>query len=178
MRGVERYGIGMRRQILCIEVNHIGQHHVAAFLGMEGQHLRYVPGLAEGVEQVFRIVAVIEPLARRGLDQLIDRIHERLRAGGVVIHPVHPHGEVARQVERFGHQGHHVEEPGLLVMSERGGDLHVVFHEDHRVRALGKVLGPLPHELVQCLVAHAPARFSFGATSVKSPSIARCAALC
>jgi len=64
---------GMGVQIAGIEVDHIAQHRVAPFFGVKCQHLGHGAAFAERVEQILRVVAVIEPRSRRRLDQGIDR---------------------------------------------------------------------------------------------------------
>ena len=58
---VHRDRVRMDAKVTGVKVDDIGQHRFAAFLGVEGQKLTHAARLAEGEEQVFGVVAVVNP---------------------------------------------------------------------------------------------------------------------
>jgi hypothetical protein len=79
---VDRDRIGKPVQVAGVEVDHEGQDGVAAFLHHPCRHFADAAILAERVEQVFAVVAVMQPLARRLVDQGVDHVLRDVGAAG------------------------------------------------------------------------------------------------
>ena len=89
IRMIQRDGTRAGCEIASVEVDHIGQHGLAAFFAMEPQHLFDRARLTERVEQVFRVEAVVEPLLGCGGDQAVHGIDDRHVGKRVEIDPQH-----------------------------------------------------------------------------------------
>ena len=63
---------------------------------MKSQHFSDDTGLAEGIEEVFGIIAVINPLVRSGADNGIDRNLRCVLLGEVEINAVYGLLQIAR----------------------------------------------------------------------------------
>ena len=81
VRALNGNRIGTRVQIVCLEINHICQHRIAAFFGVKMQHFFEAMCLGERVKQVFSVVTVIDPLPVRGTD---DTVYMRATASGSI----------------------------------------------------------------------------------------------
>ena len=81
VRALNGNRIGTLVQIVCLEINHICQHRIAAFFGVKMQHFFEAMCLGERVKQVFSVVTVIDPLPVRGTD---DTVYMRATASGSI----------------------------------------------------------------------------------------------
>lgn len=126
-------------QIPRIEVDYVGQHRRAALLRMECQHFRHCSGFAEGEEQEFGVVAIVEPTAWfcRG-DDLVDALEDFGRGTAVKGDAVDLGFNVTRQIKGIWHQGDNCFEARLQMMAQGCRNLDIVFDKDQRNRALGQ----------------------------------------
>ena len=81
VRSLSGNRIGMRVQIVCLEIDHICQHRIAAFFGVKMQHFFEALDLGERVKQVFSVLTVIDPLPVSGTD---DTVYMRATASGSI----------------------------------------------------------------------------------------------
>jgi hypothetical protein len=135
-RALQRHRIGMLRKVGCIKVDHIGQHRLAPFLGVKGQHLADVARFAKGVEQVFGVVAVVEPAARGCLDHPVHGGGHRALAMHVVVYPVD--ARIQRGINGDLGRGQQQDRAKARVQMVAQGAVHldrVLGHDDrHRAR--------------------------------------------
>ena len=120
---------------------------------MKGQHLTHGAGFREGIEQIFGVIAVIQPaVGRRLVDHRVDGMDMRPRPAGVE-HQVQDHAlgvkRHLRRAQRFGRQGENALEPRLQVVGQRRGDLDLVLDQDHRDRPAGQLVGRRVQETLQ-----------------------------
>jgi len=135
---VERDADGKGPQIVGIKVDHIGQHGIAPLFAVKGQHLADAARLAERVEQVFGVKAVIHPDARCRRDDAVDGIGHRQARSAIKRDAMYPAFDIGGQGKGIGHQGQHRFEPALDVVAHGGGQLYIILDKDHRHRTLGQ----------------------------------------
>ena len=150
----------MRGEVGGVEVDDIGQHRVPPLFAVEGQQFADAAPLAERVEQVFGVVAVIEPGAGRGgvLDRRSQsrrprrppgcRAGRRAMSGSVGCGSSRSAG-ATRQIERKPR-------PRWWRRVER--DLDRVLGQDQRDRAGREPVAAAAAEGCQRWIVHEPAR--------------------
>ena len=167
------YAIQELVKVACIEIDHIGQHGVAAFFSMERQHLSDGPFRGERIEKILRIIAEIHPDTRTGLIQRIDRGGQRFRRGEAEINAVHFFGNVVTDgILRLGKQ-QDLREAARKVMAHSRVDFDVVLTEDHRNRAIEERVSVLAQEIADARIAHVVASKFLASKSGISRCIAR-----
>ena len=72
MRLIKRYGVGILFQIFRIKINNIRKHRLAPFFGVKAQHFADAARFTERIEQIFGIIAEIQPLSGCSVNHPID----------------------------------------------------------------------------------------------------------
>ena len=150
----QRNRIGKAGQIVGIKVDDIAEHGVAAFIAVEGQHFADVARLAEWVEQVFGVVAVVDPGAGGGLDQAVDGADHGAVGMGVKGDAVNARAKRGRYGDAVMGQHHDMGKPGVQIVLQGGVNLNRVLGHHQGDRAHGKVEGGGREEVVERGVIH------------------------
>ena len=146
---IQRHHIGEKVQVGGVKVDDIAEHGIAALFGLKRQHRADIAGLAEWVEPVFAIGAVIWPDPRRGLDQPVDRRDHRGLCHGVKADAVDFGGKVSGNCDAVSGQKQHLRKTGVKVMAQGGRDLDRSFGQDQGERALGQGLPAVVQKVVE-----------------------------
>ena len=149
MRAVAVDGIRVAGEVVAVDVDDIGQHRVAPFLGVEGQHLADGAVVAEGEEEVFGVIAVIEPCAGGGRDDRVDGGGQGAGGVGVVAHPMGAVLHLIGRGDAVGQEHDHRAKAQIGVMADGRGDLGHVLDKDQGNRPLGQKRLALAAQLVK-----------------------------
>jgi hypothetical protein len=102
---------------------------------VEGQHLADSARLAEGEEQVFGVVAVVQPGARQGGDGLVHRRDQRAFGEDVVADDVDSAFQGVVDLHAIRGQQDHVAEAAFQLVRQGRLDLDIVLGQHQRQRA-------------------------------------------
>ena len=148
MRVFQRNGLRVIAQIACVQIDDIAEHRVAPFFGVEGQHFAHCAMFAEGIEQIFGVVAVIDPLARCGVVDGVD-----CKLSGIVLAEImiNLHDLVCQDrgclIGGGGQQDHFGKAQGKVV-ADRAVNLDHILGQDHGNRPLGEGFGGCLEKLI------------------------------
>ncbi len=138
---VQRHRVRPGSQVAGIKVDDIGQHGGTAFLGVKGQHLADPARFAKRKEQVFGVVAGMNPGACDAVHHQVQRGGQRRLGEHVVGHHLHPIGQVRRDLQPVGRQQDHIAKPQFQMMRQGAVDLDRVLGCDDGQGAGGKRRG-------------------------------------